>query len=375
MTKRDFILSLIRAGLWQQQVESFPMDVWHYQESLQETEKQSVMGLLADALERNCEKMTRNSVKHLLRVRGTLAYENRRFNDNVVELSKLMEENHIGFAVVKGQVLGALYPNPELRMPGDIDFYVIQKDFDRAVMVLNQHWELSLDTSIKGMHLEFKKNGIVFEMHRLLLSFPHEETRRDFHALVESFPFEPVEINGYPVPTLMPTLNVFYTFLHLYNHLVKLGVAIRQLCDVAVLLHHYKDRIDRELLAKWMEAYDFKRAFAAVGHVLVDKLGLPSDEFPMEITQNDMDNGEKILDLVWTHGKWGMYERDFGKKGSIKYYLNKINVRVSSQRFFQQLSPKFSKSILYEETPRKVYSAMVSKVKKMGNAEQNQLPE
>ena len=294
----------------------------------------------------------------MLRVSNSLSFENKRLNANVLVLTQLMKENHIGFVLVKGQSVGALYAKPLLRVPGDSDFYVVQKDFDRAVDVVNQHYGLSLNKNEIGMHLQFKANGNHFEMHRLLLKFPRKDTRRNFQTLIEKYPFESVVIGGEEVPTLMPTLNVFYTFLHLYNHVVKLGVAIRQFCDVAVLLHQYKERIDRDLLSEWLDVYDFKRAFASIGYIIVDKLGLPVENFPMEIQTKDKKNGEKILDLVWSHGNWGMYERDWGKKGTMKYYLSKIRIRVSSQLLFLHLSPKFSKSILFEETPQKILSAV-----------------
>ncbi|MBR6264078.1 MAG: nucleotidyltransferase family protein [Prevotella sp.] len=365
MTKRDFIFSLVRSGLWQQQLSHFEMAAWQYKEVMVEAEKQCVIGLVADCLQSNNMKLPRKCVTHMLRLSNTLMLENKRLNENVLDLTQLMTENHIGFVVVKGQSIGASYPKPLLRVPGDIDFYVVQNDFDRAVSVINKHWGLSLNSDKEGKHLDFNTNGNHFEMHRILMGFPKEETKRDFQALVEKYPFEQVLIDGQQVPTLMPTLNVFYTFLHLYNHVVKLGVAIRQFCDVAILLHQYKERIDRGLLSEWLDTYDFKRAFAAIGHILVDKLGLPVEDFPLEIKDKDKKNGEKILDLVWSHGNWGMYDRDWGEKGSVKYYWSKIRIRVSSQMLFSHLSPKFSKSIILEDTPRRVYSAIVSKLRKL----------
>ena len=365
MTKRDFIFSLVRSGLWQQHLSHFEMAAWQYKEVMVEAEKQCVIGLVADCLQSNNMKLPRKCVTHMLRLSNALMHENKRLNENVLSLTKLMTESHIRFVVVKGQSVGALYPKPLLRVPGDIDFFVVQDDFARAVDVVNRHWGLNLDKDKHGMHLEFQADGSHFEMHRLLMSFPNEKTRRDFLALIEKYPYESVMIDDQQVPVLMPTLNVFYTFLHLYNHVVKLGVAIRQFCDVAILLHRYKNQIDRVLLEEWLEEYDFKRAFAAIGHILVDKLGLPLEDFPLEIKEKDKKNGEQILDLVWSHGNWGQYDRDWGETRSMKYYWSKIRIRVSSQMLFSHLSPKFSKSIILEDTPRRVYSAIVSKLRKL----------
>lgn len=95
-------------------------------------------------------------------------------------------------------------------------------------------------------------------------------------------------IDNKKIPILSPTLNLAYTFLHLYHHLIELGVALRQFCDIAVLCYtaamaeqdQNKERsIDKERLTEILSHLDFQKAFTAIGTILVDDLGLSKNYF------------------------------------------------------------------------------------------------
>ena len=363
MTKRDFIFSLLRSALWQQPLDHFVMNPWEYKEVMTEAEKQCVLGLVIDCLRSNNMTLQKKCVIHMLKLQNSLEKENKNINDNLSELVKLLSSKGIRFAVVKGPSIGTLYPKPLLRIPGDIDFYVPAQDFQSAVDIIEQQWGMEM-VEKEDKHLGFVKNDVNFELHRYLLAFPSKKTKQKFDALIDQNPFEYVEVDGNPVPTLMPTINVFYTFLHLYNHFIKLGVALRQLCDLAVLLHRQREAIDRTMLKHLLEDYGFTRAFAAIGYILTDKLGLPLEDFPMEIKMKDKKNGENALDLIWKHGNWGMYERDIAEKGSFKYFIDKTRVRLSSQFLFYKMSPKYNRSLLFYDMPKRMKKAIKSLGKK-----------
>ncbi len=361
MTKRDFIFTLLRSALWQQPLNHFVMSSWEYKEVMEDAEKQCVLGLVIDCLRSNNVTLKKKCVIHMLKLQNSLEKKNKLINDNLSELVNLLSGKGIRFAVVKGPSIGTLYPKPLLRVPGDIDFYVPAQDFPSAVEAIEQYWGITLSEG-NDKHLAFENNGVHFEMHRYLFSFPDKKTKQKFDALIDQYPFENVEVEGCAIPTLMPTVNVFYTFLHLYNHFIKLGVALRQPCDLAVLLHCYREVIDRTMLKHLLEDYGFTRAFATIGYILTDKLGLPEKDFPLEIEEKDKKNGENALNLIWVHGNWGKYEREIAEKGSLKYFIDKTRVRLSSQILFYKLSPKYNRSLLMYDMPQRIKKAMNSLV-------------
>jgi len=76
--------------------------------------------------------------------------------------------------------------------------------------------------------IEFYHGKVLFEMHYEMLDFNTKADRLYWERLLSDTPTDFVEVNGLKVPTLAPTLNVLYTFLHLYLHLLSgSGVLLR----------------------------------------------------------------------------------------------------------------------------------------------------
>lgn len=355
MTKQEFIFTLIRSGLWQQKIDHFDMTPFEYKAVMVEAEKQCVAGLVIDCLRMNNMGLQKKCVIHMMKVHNSLELENKRLDDNVIALHHILKEKGIEYVVVKGQVVGSLYPKPHMRVPGDIDFYIPPKSFQKAVDVLNEKWEVNLDGSRKKMHLAFKYNGNNFEMHRYLKYFPNKKRQKCFNDIIDRYPFDELSVSGTKIQTLNPTLSVFYTFVHLYGHFIELGVALRQLCDLAVLLHEQRERIDDELLLKLLKQFGYTRAFKAFGSIMVDQLGLPSADFPLQITSKDKRMGIRVLRLIWKHGNWGEYERSYNKSDkNFTYFIGKTYFRIYIQVLFFRLSPMENFTLLFSELPRKV---------------------
>ena len=366
MTKSDFIFSLIRSALWQKPLAHFDMTPWEYKAVMEDAEKQCVMGLITDCLRSNNMGLKKPCTIHMLKIQNSLSAENRRINSNLHALCQLMKDNGITNIVVKGQTLGALYPKPLLRTTGDIDFYIPAKQFQKAKQLIEKTWNVEAEEP-KEMHVSFKHNDTEFEMHRFLREFPNKKMQKAFNELMDSYPPYPVEVDGQEVPTLMPTMNVFYTFLHLYHHFIKLGVALRQLCDLTMLLHHHRDNIDRKLLIKVLDEFGFTKAFCAIGTILIEKLGLPQEEFPMPINNTDRRYGEKTLRLILKHGNWGQYERSSHDRQSFRYMYERGYFRLSNQLLLFRLSPKYNRSLLFGELPNKMCGRLKSLISRKRN--------
>ena len=109
--------------------------------------------------------------------------------------------------MVKGQVIGHLYPKPELRMSGDIDFLV--KETSSMVQVFPK---LVIPEKLKGYEFGFDYHGISYEMHVNLRSF----ARRKHQEVWDCFLSEEwqnvnyIEIEGVNVRPLSPTFNAIY---------------------------------------------------------------------------------------------------------------------------------------------------------------------
>ena len=346
---------LLRSALWQKELDHFKMTPWEYKEVMKDGDKQCVTGLITDCLESNNMGLKKPCVIHMLKLKKALAAENTRINNNLHALCQLLEKENISFVVVKGQTLGAFYPHPELRTPGDIDFYVPNSDYSKAASVIRHSWNVTLEKGESNMHRAFEYNKTEFEMHNMLCEFPNKKMQNRFNQLIDTNQVDYVVVADRQIPTLSPTLNVFYTFLHLYHHLIKLGVALRQLCDLTVLIHNLCYRIDRALLSRELKKLGFYKAFLAIGSILINKLGLPESEFPFQLSAKDVKYGNKLLHIILKHGNWGQYERNSHERKSISYLWERANYRLANQMLLYRLSPRYNFSLLFYELPQKTW--------------------
>jgi len=365
VTKTDFIFGLIRSALWQKPHPHFAMAGWQYLEVMQYAEQQCVMGLVTDCLRTNDMELPKKCVINLLKVQNALEKENKHLEDNVASLSKLLEEHHIPHVVVKGQTLAALYPKPRLRIPGDIDFYVSEKNMEKVMRVIQEAWGIEIKHKKKEeqpRHLPFKYNNSTFEMHFKLALFSLPRHQKYIDRLVDDVSTRTTtSVGGKDIPVLQPTLNVFYTFIHLYHHLRKEGVALRQLCDVTIMLDRLHDKIDPQLLTQMLDTIGYRKAFGAFGCIFVDKLGLDEQKFPVSIGKVERKWGKKILDDIILHGNWGRYEREqLERKTSVKHSLHTGKLLISRYAKYLMLTPADNVAFFTRYLPK----LMIGSIKK-----------
>lgn len=324
---------------------------------LEEAEKQTVTALVLDAMDKCGVKLPSEVVLSYFSCSAQVEQGNRRLNAAVKALDSLFTKNGVDYAVVKGQMVASLYPNPLLRQSGDVDFYCDHDNFDRAREVIGQEWSVAFDDSDSDKHLDFDYNGVTFEMHFSLTSFYNKRKNDYWGQLLSEDKGAEVIIDGQPVRTLSPTLHTLYVFLHLYHHLMELGVGLRQFCDLAVMLHAYKEDIDHDTLRLHLKTLGMEKAFRACGSVLVNQLGLPVEEFPYVITDKDRRYGNKILDVVFYRGNMGHYNKKNGFNGW-KHNLESTGIKISHFLKFMPLAPDYSCRWLSHELGRKIMIKM-----------------
>ena len=361
MKKSDFIFMMMRSALWQTPMDYYEMTPWEYKEVITYAEKQCVLGLIVDCLRSNNIGLQKKCVIHMIQIQNTLEITNRNLNRNVAKLSQMLDENGVDYLIVKGQTLAQLYPKPLLRVPGDIDFYISESDVLNVKELMEKEWEvfiksLSVD---EHKHYQFKYNQTNYELHFKLANFSSSSSQKYFDHLVDNLPRSVVNIDGTNVKTLQPTLNVFYTFVHLYHHLRSRGVALRQLCDVSILIRHFHNEIDKTQLEEILDKTGYKKAFAAFGSIMVEKLGIPENEFPITISVSDRKWGRIILADILQYGNWGTYEREVReKKWSIGHSMGTAKLLIARYFRYFSLSPKESTAFFVVTVPQLFFSSV-----------------
>ncbi len=325
-----------------------------WSEVYEQADKQAIVGIVFEGVQKlPKEQWPPQSV--LLEWIGQteeIRQQNRKVNAVLKELATLFNANNIRYAVVKGQIVGNYYSEPELRQAGDIDYYVEETDFERAKQLIESIWDVSFEETEGHHHVEFEYKGILFEQHHTLIKLYDKEKNRYWESLMRE-PYGAMEIEGVPVSVLSPTLHSLYIFLHLYHHLLELGIGLRQFCDWAAILHTYNRSINHDAIRKHLEVFGMVKAYRACGRLLIDYLGLPEDEFTYELKSSDKRYAKRILDVVMYRGNMGHYNLMGGHQG-LWHNLEATGIKITHFLKFMPLAPAFSWNWLVAELKRKI---------------------
>lgn len=192
-----------------------------------------------------------------------------------------LEKAGIHAVLMKGAGLAALYPDPQQRHWGDIDLFVGKDQYHPAAAVMRDTFPdaLKFDEELDHYkHYNLIADGVSIEVHRVTVSMQHPLDERRYERMEkEGMIGETLMVNGLEVRVPEPTFNALFVFLHSWEHLLTQGANIRQFCDLALLLHHYADRIDRARLRRYLKELHLQDAWMLYVSIMHYHMGLEGD--------------------------------------------------------------------------------------------------
>lgn len=154
-------------------------------------------------------------------------------------VTKLMETQGIPCAVLKGTAASAYYPDPHLRILGDVDLLFREKDVEAAAKLLGKEGARLNESGLYVRHMGATLDKVHFELHRY---FSNKKTPSDskldqelVSALDRRHPFS---IDNYSFPMLPEKENGLVLLEHIHHHLPG-NLGLRQLMDFLF----YADRV------------------------------------------------------------------------------------------------------------------------------------
>lgn len=333
---RNLLFALLREALWHSQ-ETLPSDLSERQARrlMRVAEEQTISGLIIDALFRNDVRIGQENLFEVVGMYSQIKAENQRVNKELLSFAQMMSESGLEYVVVKGQTVAALYPDPLLRMPGDIDFLVY--DYPVAQSIFQSEWGVSLPDSFIEKEVAFEHNSVTYELHTQLITFRWRSHQQYWESMVQQPHQSVVVVDGKEVKSLLPNIYAVYVFAHLFFHFIREGIGLRQMCDWAIILDRYKDDIDTSQLSSDLDGLGMKRAYRAFGGVLINYLGLKS--FPLAQSGKDLKASEQILKDILRYGNFGKPSRKVQESGW-KFKMETMGRTVRNCCKYFWLAPK-----------------------------------
>lgn len=296
----------------------------NWRDLLEFAKEQTTVGLCWQGMQRLGEIANKPSEDDVMEWMGEyqkITRRNAKIDTSVANLSKFLSENEISYFVFKGQTIAHLYPIPESRTSGDIDFYVFYKDRKKTEEIIGNIIEIKNTMNVR--HVEFYIDGIPYEMHYHIATFANNDKQKFWDDMIEdiSMYLDNVTINKVKVPVLPPTVYSIYLFTHIYRHFLKDGIALRQFIDWMMFFEAKHDKIVVSELTAKLERLGLLRAFRAFGAILTEVLGMDEKFFPYALTDSDKRYVDKIMTIVIRYGNFGKYgrrEQQGGWKHSIE---------------------------------------------------------
>lgn len=356
--EEKLLFLLLRDALWRGHEEPpVSLSKEETSELFEIAEKQAVSGLVIEALTRNNVGMPQAKIFEAVGLLELIKAQSWHVNRGIIALHIILSSEEISYAIVKGQVVASYYPTPLLRQSGDIDFYLSHEKFKLGLNVIKTEWNVDAEIHGSEKHADFRHDGNVFEAHFVLTDLLSPERNKYFQELVDKDEGSTVIVDGREIRTLSPTLHVLYVFLHLWYHLMALGVGLRQFCDLAVMLkanenHNENENLNLEELRGHLKALGMEKAYKACGSILVDYLGLSEANLAYTLTDSDRKYGKRILDVVMYRGNMGHHNKLGGFSGW-KHKMEAMGIKLAHFVKFYPLSPAYTRQWLWHEVVRR----------------------
>ena len=228
---------------------------------------------------------------------------------------------------LKGATIAQWYPKPELRMFGDIDYYMYGES-EKGIVVLKK---MGIKTSdYFNHHTQANFEGVLLENHYDFLSrslhsnlLMDDELKRLVVSEGRQYPFRfnnPKVSNAYG---MSPTMNAIFLMRHLATHFFSETVPLRMLYDWALFLQKYSTKVDWKKTFEMYKESGMPEFPCMIQGLLVSKLGLNFSNCPMEPIYGD--TTEKIWQSILeppVSNPYRMY--------SIRYLLFETRTRLSN---------------------------------------------
>ena len=207
-------------------------------------------------------------------------------------------------------------------------------------------------------HYNFVFDNTVLEMHRVSMTFAHPSARRYYEGLEAKYLTKDgatCDLEGISVTTPEETFNLFFVFLHAWHHFIETGMNMKQLCDIAILLHSKREAINVKQLHEMLRKLHLLEVWQSFMYIMVQHLGMTQEECPF-YTEKSKDRAEMLFERIMKEGsarkaeggKNGLKNEDRRLK-NVSYLKRKwitLKSRFADSQMVKPYAPRYAQHML-----------------------------
>lgn len=283
--------------------------------------KQSLVGIFIDALDKlnqMGQKPRLNILYEWIGQSEQIRQQNQRVDQQCEQLSSWFEKRGFPNCIIKGQGVARLYPNPNLRQPGDIDIWVDGNRDDVVSLMRSQGIDVSVVDYV-NCHAAFFGDTEV-EVHFRPTWFYNPFVNKKVQEWIRDSKTEQIahydEQVGFGYPTV--EFNLVFSLIHIYRHVLFEGIGLRQLTDYYFILQHSNNN-ERQRALAILNSFGVKKFVGAVMYVMQRVYHMDSDTL---ICIADDTQGELLLSEILLGGNFGKYDKRIKRVSSQQRWKN-----------------------------------------------------
>lgn len=308
-------LALVRAGLWEKDVQLAPFGHIDCNEVYRLAEEQAVIGLVAAGIEHVKDvKLPKEEVLQFVGQTLQLEQQNQAMNAFIGKLVDKLRAAGIYTLLIKGQGVAQCYEKPLWRSCGDVDLFLSDDNYKRTKELLVPIASSAEKEYIIEKHLGMTIDGFVVELHGKLYCGLSSKIEKGLDDIKKAVFYEGKVrswMNG-KTQVFLPNADedAIYVFAHMLQHFFREGLGLRQICDWCRLLWTYKDSLNRGLLESRLRKMGLITEWKAFEAFAVDYLGMPAEAMPFYSHSKKWSRkSKKICKFVMEVGNMG-HNRD-----------------------------------------------------------------
>ena len=226
-----------------------------------------------------------------------------------IKVSEKFEKEGFRNCILKGQGIAQYYPDPELRLPGDIDIW-LEGGCDKVIEYVRN---ITPDCKPKYHHVDFNVlNGIDIEAHYrptwMYNPFNNRRLQRFFAKRSDTEFTHTVGTNTGRLHTPTATFNMVFIPVHIFRHLFDEGIGMRQILDYYFVMQQKEWQSERATCINALWEAGVLRFTKALMYVMQQMFALDEEQM---IVDPDERYGKLLMREILLAGNFGKQDARF----------------------------------------------------------------